>query len=151
RSFLNALAVFQGGWTLEAAQAVSPDTDAVEMLTLLRDASLINATEEDRHERYTMLENVRQFAAEILEEWGRGAEVRQRHAGYLFEWTGNQYTNLLQQRDNDSPPYYAQFEREYSNLRAALTWTLDTGDDRLIHFCHSLSPFWNITGRIGDA
>ena len=71
------LAVFHGGFDVEAAQAVAGDADAeryhvLDQLTLLVDKSLVVADDSSRGTRYRLLETVRQYAQEKLHESREG-------------------------------------------------------------------------------
>jgi predicted ATPase len=85
------LAVFAGGWTVEAAEVVGAkgDTeqgDALDLLSKLVDKSLVVAEATgDGGVRYRMLEPIRQYAQEKLEERGEGEEVKRRHASLFLE------------------------------------------------------------------
>jgi predicted ATPase/transcriptional regulator with XRE-family HTH domain len=118
------LAVFSGGWTLEAAEAVcgSADSDAeiFDILNSLVDKSLL-AVEVDGtgDTRYGMLETIRVYALECLASSGELEDLQRRHAGYyrrLAEQTDPQPGRLL------NPESIDWIEREQGNLRAALEW-----------------------------
>ena len=84
------LSVFAGGWTLEAAEAVGSgdgieEGEILDLLSGLVDKSLVVAeATEDGEVRYRMLEPVRQYALEKLEESGEAEEVRRRHAAFFL-------------------------------------------------------------------
>jgi predicted ATPase len=87
RRLLRRLAVFAGGWALEAAArppaSVLCRGDVLHQLTHLVDASLVVAEEEPAGEvRYRLLETVREYARERLEAGGEAPRVRARHADY---------------------------------------------------------------------
>jgi len=88
RALLARLAVFAGGWTLEAADAIcgtgASAAPVLEGLTSLVDKSLVIT--DDRHgmHRYRMLETVREYAAELLAASGDEAQTRQRHLGFFL-------------------------------------------------------------------
>ena len=146
QTFLADLGVFRGGWTLVAAQAVCPDADAVEMLTLLRDASLISVTADAVGERFSMLETVRHFAVETLEQSGRADAVRRRHAQHYAEWLVAEYQEPRRFR------FFVSVERDYANMTAALHGAMSSADDELFSgLCHDLTGFWEHTGRIGES
>jgi len=133
--------VFRGGWTLEAAQAVSPGADAAVLLETLIDASLIKRTENEAGSRFTMLETVRQFAAELLAKSERAYAVRLRRTDFFIG-------ALLQNYGT----YFAAVEREHANLTATLEWTRDAGeDDRFVYLCSQLTNFWERGGRGEEA
>src|SRR5439155_11817593 len=72
------LAIFRGGCTLEAAEAVC-DAD-LDTLASLVDKSLLR----QRDDRFTMLETIREFAAERLAESGEDDQIRHRHWDYFL-------------------------------------------------------------------
>ena len=81
RRLLRRLAVFAGGCTLAAATDVSGDSadeyDTLERLTALHDKSLLIVDRDTQaHPRYRMLETVRQYAAERLNEAGEGDDMQ---------------------------------------------------------------------------
>jgi predicted ATPase/class 3 adenylate cyclase len=114
------LSVFQGGCTLEAAVEVC-DAD-LDILQSLVDKSLLRFTDE----RFWMLETIREYAAERLEEAGEADLVRSRHARFMCSF-------LAEPRLLDRATWTLKLESERENLRAALVWALDneTGDTRL--------------------
>ena len=86
------LAVFAGGWTLEAATAVWSDTadefEVLELMTRLADKSLVTIERlAGGTSRYRMLEMSRQFAQEKLDEAGEGDAARARHLKYFVAWS----------------------------------------------------------------
>src|SRR5262245_20390280 len=84
RTLFRRLAVFMGGFDLDAAQAVAGGSDVeryqvLDLLTLLVDKSLVVAESTSGRTRYRLLETVRQYAAEKLGESGQADAVRARH------------------------------------------------------------------------
>jgi predicted ATPase len=84
---LRRLAVFSGGWTFEAAEAVVGEDDAMDGLLGLVNKSLVNVEEEDGKSRYRFLETIRQYAMEKLLESGEAVTVRVRHLDYFLQST----------------------------------------------------------------
>ena len=90
RKLFGRLSVFAGGWTLEAAETVGvggglEEDDIMDLLSGLVEKSLVVAESAQRDSvRFRMLEPVRQYANERLEEGGEGEEIRRRHAGYFL-------------------------------------------------------------------
>ncbi|MGH3146655.1 MAG: helix-turn-helix transcriptional regulator, partial [Rubrobacter sp.] len=127
------LSVFAGGWTLEAAEEVCSgegieEGEVLDLLSELVQRSLVVAEARDEEAvRYGMLELVRQYAGEELEESGEYEGLRNRHAGY--------YLALAEREDaQDADPgvrrsrpvaWLRQMEAEQANLRAALGWSFD--------------------------
>lgn len=115
QAFVAKLSVFQGGWTVEAAEALTGDRLANEILEELTLRSLVVAREEERAGtmRYTFLESMRQFAAEQLPTDQRDL-LRARHASYFL--------TLAAQAEEDDLPTLIPLDAEQENLRAALAW-----------------------------
>ena len=150
RVLFRRLAVFLGGFDLDAAQAVT-GADGVEryqvldQLTLLVDKSLVVAENTGGATRYRLLETVRQYALEKLGESGEADAVRYRHCDY--------YTAMAALLDVPARADYGQrlnqLELEMDNLRYALGWTLETSDaERALSLASSLQPLWLTRGRM---
>ncbi|MBV9359178.1 MAG: AAA family ATPase, partial [Chloroflexi bacterium] len=123
------LAVFAGGWTLDAAEAVcgGPDLPAeavLDRLQVLVDASLIQVRERDHtlgEPRFGLLETVREFAAEQLETCGEAEAVRARH----FDWClGFAEARQAELRGPRQQLARSRLDLEADNMRAALDWSL---------------------------
>ncbi|HVO89913.1 MAG TPA: winged helix-turn-helix domain-containing protein [Casimicrobiaceae bacterium] len=122
------LAVFAGGCTLAAAtQVVGHDADeydVLEHLTALHDKSLLMVDRDSQSQpRYRMLETVRQYAEERLNEAGEGNEVRDRHLVHYVELAEKAGPEL--QGANHSA-WYATVQHEQENLVAAHAWCANT-------------------------
>jgi hypothetical protein len=125
---LSRLAVFAGGATLQAAEAVCGgegiDPDAVfELLAALVARSLVVAEEKGPVTRYRLLETIRQYGEQRLSEAGETERWRARHADY--------YADLLRQvRDHDPNEevfWAVRLSAEQDNLLAAWSWAIGTG------------------------
>ena len=83
RALLGKLGVFDGGFFLEAAEAIAGESDAITLLATLVDNSLVR--EQDRGDRshFSMLATVREYALETLERGGGLDEARSSHAAYF--------------------------------------------------------------------
>ena len=150
RVLFRRLAVFLGGFDLDAAQAVA-GADGVEryqvldQLTLLVDKSLVVTDNTGGTTRYRLLETVRQYALEKLGESGEADAVRSRHCDY--------YTSMVALLDAPARTDYEQrldqAEVEMDNLRSALGWNLETSDaECALSLASSLQPLWITRGRI---
>jgi predicted ATPase len=148
RRIFRRLGVFVGGWTLEAATAVVDpygDLDVLEGLDALSDKSLVRQTERTGDEpRFQMFETIREFAQEQLHlDPDEERVVRSAHATYFGDLTVGALRDLGQGR----PEVVARIAAEQDNLRATLTWLLDTGDaETALRMAASLSEYWALTG-----
>jgi predicted ATPase/DNA-binding SARP family transcriptional activator/Tfp pilus assembly protein PilF len=159
RALLRRSAVFAGGWTLDAAEAVCADDyqsdtlgdegqleagDVQETLSSLVDKSLVNR--EEAGGRYRLLETVRQYAWMKLEEAGETDEVRERHCRF--------YGSLAQQAEPhfvgpDQKLWMERLDAEIDNLRLAIEWTIDP--ETHLGVCASLVRFWQSRGHLAEA
>lgn len=155
QALFRRLAVFGGGFTLDAAQAVAgkgqrSPRGIVRSLGGLVDQSLIYRIERDGEPRFTMLETIRVFALERLRVNGEEALARNRHATYIMSLV----TSLEAWGAAHLPHSQAildRLETEYANLRAALTWLRDTGDvSGLLELAGELIVFWQLRGHLRD-
>jgi predicted ATPase/class 3 adenylate cyclase/DNA-binding CsgD family transcriptional regulator len=152
RIIFRRLAVFLGGFDLEAAQAVGAtgalDRDQVlEHLTMLVDKSLAMAETHGPRMRYRLLETVRAYALEKLGESGEENDVRARHRDH--------YTSLAAELDSPAPAGHERLlelaEIEIDNLRAAFAFSRDNADhDLALQLASSLQSLWLIRGRVSE-
>ncbi|WP_297774334.1 LuxR C-terminal-related transcriptional regulator [Mycobacterium sp.] len=129
RILFRRLAVFMGGFDLDAAHAVGTDADVehyqlIDLLGLLVDKSLIVAEEIHGMMRYRMLETVRQYGLEKLAESGEAEVVRTRHRDHYTAVA----VRLESQTSGDGTPLIPWAELEMDNLRAAHAWSCDAGE-----------------------
>ena len=129
RILLRRLSVFAGGWTLEAAEQVcaSDEFNAYQILDLLLhlvDKSLVVAKTQEIHPRYYMLETIRQYAQEKLDESGETNLMRDRHLEYFCSLAEQARPHF---RDAEQFTWLDRFEIDLDNVRAALTWALQDG------------------------
>jgi predicted ATPase/DNA-binding SARP family transcriptional activator/DNA-binding CsgD family transcriptional regulator len=147
------LSVFAGGWTLEAAEAVGAgDTDQGDVLDLLSrlvDKSLVvTETTGIGGVRYRLLEPVRQYAKEKLEEGGEAEEVRQRHETFFLALAEEAQPKLRGPEDTE---WLERLEAEHDNLRVALSWTLERGEAELgLRLAGALWTFWEAHGHYSE-
>jgi predicted ATPase len=126
------LAVFAGGFELEAAEFVcgvqrTTSSDVVELLTNLVAKSLVQVSESDGVARYRLLETVRVYALEHLDEAGETVMVRARHAAYYLGLAEQAATavwgpHIFGRFGQTEHAQFIPVARELDNLRAALTW-----------------------------
>ena len=129
QALLRRLSVFAGGFTLEAAVAVSPDEAqewvVFDILASLVDKSLLVADVGERGTRYRLLESTRSYAIERRHAAGEG-DIEQRHARHM--------ARLMAGADEDyetqsSALWLATYVPELDNLRSALVWSFGPGGE----------------------
>jgi hypothetical protein len=134
RTLFRRLAVFVGGFDLDAAEAVADAGyagryDVVNQLSLLVDKSLIVADNARDHTRYRLLETVRQYALDKLDEAGEGHALRKRHHDHFMK--------VLESLGKRGPSAYEQSLRrgvsDFDNMRAAFAQSarFDPDSERL--------------------
>ncbi len=150
RSLLETMAVFTGGWTIEAAAQVAglADDRALELLEALARHSLIQLDSTGPGPRCAMLETVRAFVAERLAARPDAAEVQRRHADYYRALTGQADRAL---RGAGQGEWLERLEAEAGNLAAAVRWYLARDRAPLPHLFRILWPFWYLRDRQAEA
>jgi predicted ATPase/DNA-binding winged helix-turn-helix (wHTH) protein len=128
---LRQMAVFADGWTLTAAAEVAQTTDeyeALALLTALHDKSLLGVDREvaGGRPRYRMLETVRQYALERLNECGEGEATRGRHVAHFIAMAEEAEPHV---RGPEQDLWMSRFRQEHENLVAALAWCCEGGLD----------------------
>jgi DNA-binding CsgD family transcriptional regulator len=152
RIMFRRLAVFVGGFDLDAAHAVA-GADAIEryqvldQLTLLVEKSLVVAEDSQHGTRYRLLETVRQYALEKLGEAGDPTDARDRHRDHYAALAAA----LDSPVDADYERHLARAESEIDNLRAALAWCHENADvDLALTLTSSLQPMWYTRGHLRE-
>ncbi|MFI5509816.1 LuxR family transcriptional regulator [Mycobacterium sp. NPDC051804] len=138
------LAVFFGGFDIDAAHIVAGDSDTeryqvLDQLTLLVDKSLVVAEDTEHGTRYRLLETVRQYAQEKLHESREGDGIRGRHRDHYAAMAAE----LDWPNDTGHARRLAQAEVEIDNLRSAFAWCLENSDTpAALRIAASLQPLW---------
>ena len=153
RLLLSRLSVFAGGWTLEAAEQVcgGEGMEAWEVLDLLAglvDKSLVTAETQAGRSRYRLLETVRQYGRERLEESGGEAQIRSRHLNFFLGFAEEAEPKLTRPEQGE---WLSRLEAEHVNLRAALGWCRleKAGADSGLRLAGALWQFWEVRGYLG--
>jgi predicted ATPase len=150
RRLFARLAVFEGGWTLDAAERVcGDDVDVLAALEALLENNLIDrGAEAGGRGRFTMLATIREYAAESLRGSADHNTIRRRHA----EW----YAALVRTAAPDLEagawaPWVPRLRDERENLRAALRWAHQVGDGAfLAEMVAPLGRFWRVQGQLTE-
>ena len=137
--FMRQLAVFAGGWTLEAAQSVC-DGDALGLMRVLVKKSLIVVEQGSRRTtRYRFHEIVRQYARQRLLEAGEDEEMRKRHLAYFLKLSREIEPGLQGPQQME---WFARANDERDNLRAALDQASKTDTEAGLYLAGLLHSFW---------
>ena len=152
RALLRRLAVFAGGWTLEAVEAVccGDGLDRAEILDLLSrlvDASLVIVEERAGEARYRLLEPVRQYAFERLRATTEEAAARDRHAAWCLTLTEGADPALW---PSLRPGWREWLRVERDNLRAALAWCLDHDPPTGLRLASQLGWWWYVESSLEE-
>lgn len=151
------LAVFSGGCTEEAAEAVcnpeyDPELDTYETITSLVNKSLLRQLERlsDGETYFAMLETIREYALEQLAQRGEEEQLRQQHAAYymaLAEKAEAQLTGAQQVE------WFHRLEREHNNIRAIMNWALAGANKKAevaLRIGGALWRFWAARGYLSE-
>ena len=143
------LSVFIGGWTVEAAETICHDTaDIFEGLTSLVDHSLVRQREQaDGLARFSLLETIREYGFERLEQHGELLDACQRHAAYflaLAEAAPNPLDGRQQVQWLDT------LEVEHDNLRGALSWSVEYDIEMALRLAGALGIMWFVRGYLSE-
>ncbi len=151
RELLRRLAVFAGGWTLDAAEAVGADGDVQEdavmdLLTGLVEKSLVSLDADG--ERYRLLETVRQYALELLHACGEEDAVRNRHLDYYLALAEKARPGLVGPAQNR---WIARLDQERENLLSAHAWCdhAPDGSERGLKLVGEVKTYWIVRGLLG--
>lgn len=151
---LARLAVFAGGWALDAAEEICAVNEASHsvfdgMATLLDSHLLFQASSPDHEMRFGMLETIREYALERLRDHADEWAVRGRHAAYFrrlvercaSRWQGDEFLVAL-----------GELDRDYNNVRVALHWLDESAaHEAMAHMVSALHDYWDTYGLMQES
>jgi predicted ATPase/class 3 adenylate cyclase len=146
------LAAFPGGWTIEAGEAVANpdrelDTDTLDALGSLVDKSLVRKQHDPTAARFRMFETIREFGLRQLEEAGESEAIHRRHAEHFMRLAEGAEPDLTT-RD---PGRLNRLETEHDNIRAALRWSIHTGEADLgLRMVGAMWRFWQMRDHLAE-
>jgi non-specific serine/threonine protein kinase len=161
KSLFQQLAVFAGGWTLEAMEAVAKDNGGrikkesshslsfFPQLASLVSKSLVVADTGAGETRYHLLETIREYAREKLAQAGAETDTRKKHLAYFVQLAEDAAARMW---GRESLSTLEQLERDHDNLRAALRFAWETGDmPGVVALAGALGFFWQLRNHLDEA
>jgi non-specific serine/threonine protein kinase len=151
RQLLRALSVFAGGWTLAQAARVwsegGDEFDTLGLLGRLIEKSLV-VLDRDRGDepRYGLLETVRQYARDGLNDAGEAASVRARHAATFSDLARQGYVERFEREQH----WTSLLETEHDNLRAALEFLRESNAEQYLELAGALAWFWQVRSHFAE-
>jgi predicted ATPase/DNA-binding CsgD family transcriptional regulator len=151
---LRRLAVFAGGWTLDAAEAVCADDglapeEILDVLTGLVEKSLVQVSTRADEVRYSFLETLREYAAEKLRDAGEEPLLRERHRDWFLALAERAVPELVRPHQE---VWLDRLDRERENLRAAQRWAVTRVDaETMARLGAALWQFWWARADAADA
>ncbi len=140
------LAVFTGGFTLDAATAVAGEEaiDTPEIVARLAEASLLTTSRPSIGEpRFTMLETIQRFATERLRDTAELTSIQQRHANWVAGFIERAGSPSVPFQDTER--WIERFDEEFSNIRSAMQFLIDRGScDQVFHLVAASFDYWPI-------
>ena len=153
RAFFMRLAVFVGGWTLQAADEIcNPDgelgVDTLDALGALTEGSLVRQVEtESDQTRFRMLQTIREYGLELLESSPGADEVKDRHARFFLD-LAEEVSPRLTTADAEAA---RALEMDHDNLRAVLRWALVRQEVEVaLRLGTSLWRFWQLNSHLAE-
>jgi predicted ATPase/DNA-binding XRE family transcriptional regulator len=154
RRLFRRLAVFVGGWTLEAVEAICSegDTEAALILdgltTLVNCSLVIQEMGADGEMRFHLLELMREYGWEQLVTQDEVSALQSRHANYFLAFVEKAEPEM---KGNEQAAWIQRLEREHDNVRAALAWM--QGHEQVesgLRLATALERFWELHGHLRE-
>ncbi|HLJ68076.1 MAG TPA: tetratricopeptide repeat protein [Chloroflexota bacterium] len=143
------LAIFVGGRTVEAVEAVCNLNGGIDVLAemeALLEQGLLNQTEIEGEMRFELLETLQEYARERMEARGERQALARAHAAFFLALAEQAEPELI---GPGQGAWARRMEREHENLRAALRWSIREGGDGLLgaRLAGTLTRFWVFHGH----
>ncbi|HEX8917994.1 MAG TPA: tetratricopeptide repeat protein, partial [Chloroflexota bacterium] len=153
QALLRRLAVFSGGFSLEAAESVCTGGDlaageVLDRLGGLIEKSLLTLHDRDAASRYGMLETIRQYARERLAESGQESELLERHAFYFAAFAEEAGQGLV---GADQSAWMSRVQADLDNIRAAMLWARQSDAVEVgFRLASPIWRFWMLSGQSAE-
>lgn len=147
------LSVFAGSFSLEAAETICAGApggadNVLDVLSALIDKSLVLMEQRSGVARYRLLETIRQYGQDKLQEFAEAAVVRRNHRDWYARLAEQAETELLEARQKS---VFDRLEAEHDNLRAALGWSLEQQEaETAARMGVTISRFWLLRGYMSE-
>jgi predicted ATPase len=157
QELFRGLSVFRGGWTIESAAAVlgegAADPEAifdtfamlVDSSLILRDPAEVIAAPNSGGPRFTMLETLREFGADRLDDAGEADLVRARHAAHFVEFAERTAPGFM---GSDPASSLNLVAAEHDNVRAALAQLIEHDPEAALRLGTAMWRFWQMRGYL---
>lgn len=153
KKLFERLAVFVGGFDLNAAEWIGstkadPQIDIFNGIASLVDNNLLVQREQaDGEPRFRMLEVVREFALEQLNESGEAEESKEKHAGFYAFLSETAEPEFMGAK---AAEWFEAIEQEHGNIRSALEWSLKQKPETALRIAASNFLFWDRRGYLAE-
>jgi predicted ATPase/class 3 adenylate cyclase len=153
RACFRRMAVFNGGFTFEAAEAVCDPHgelggDALDLLGSLVDKSLLRRLDDHHESRFQPLFVIHRFAEELLEGTDEEPAIRARHAGVFLGLAEEAAPKLF---GAEQSIWLDRLEEEHDNLRGALAWAIGSAETSIaLRLASRLWRFWQMRGHLRE-
>jgi len=157
RQLFQLVAVFRGGFTLEALEQIVDAQsqgaplviqNSLDLLTQLVDQSLVIVEIQGEESRYRLLETLREYALEQLAASPELPAIHRRHAEFFLQWAEQAAPHLLASQQQQ---WLNRFEVEHPNLRAALDYWLAAGEnEHALRLAVAAVRFWGTRGYVSE-
>ena len=153
QAFFRRLSVFAGSFSLEAAEAICTREsgeafDALALLSSLIDKSLVLMEQRSGAARYHLLETIRQYGQDKLQEFAEAAKVRRNHRDWYARLAERAESETLEAQQGSA---FDQLEVEHDNLRVALGWSLEQDEAQAAaQISAAIWRFWHLRGHLSE-
>ena len=147
------LSVFAGSFSLEAAEAICAGEpgeayDVLDILSSLIDKSLVLVEHRSGEARYRLLETIRQYGQDKLQEFAEAAQVRRTHRDWYARLAEQAESELLEAQQES---VFERLAAEHENLRAALGWSLEQQEaETAAQMGAAIWRFWLLRGHMSE-
>lgn len=148
KRLFETLGVFVGGAEIEAIEAVGESPDVLDLLANLVQQSLVQRRTAGAGLRFSMLETIRQFAFDQLEEHDEAAAARRRHLRWYLDLATAAEPELT---GPDGADWLGRLDADIDNIRAALAWAVESGaGDEAAEIVGALWRYWHMRGLLQE-